>query len=181
MGAALGTLYAYENAVRKAKALFNYDLHGKLLAKEISAALYHTAGKGTRWVMHAEQRLTYYCYYRRLDSSRRVDHLMLLCADECRLAPLPGAENNNKPGVKLPSCLTVEGARVPLTILEAVCKQTGVYAASRKGRLSVYWGDQVRVWRAGGLSLAVRRGRRPHWLIMGFLMPRVCLSVCGGV
>jgi hypothetical protein len=61
-----------------------------------------------------------------------------------RLAPLPGAENNNKPGVKLPASLTVDGASVPLTILEAVIKQTGVYASSRKGRLSVYWGDQVR-------------------------------------
>jgi hypothetical protein len=27
--------------------------------------------------------------------------------------------------------------------LEAVVRQTGIYAASRKGRLSVYWGDQV--------------------------------------
>lgn len=70
-----------------------------------------------------------------------------------RLAPLPGAENNNKPGVKLPVCLTVDGARVPLTILEAVCKQTGVYASSRKGRLSVFWGDQVRrSLRLGGCS-----------------------------
>jgi hypothetical protein len=45
---ALGTLYAYENAVKKASAMYNYDLHGKLLRKEISVALYHTAGKGTR-------------------------------------------------------------------------------------------------------------------------------------
>lgn len=28
-------------------------------------------------------------------------------------------------------------------MLESVIKQTGIYAASRKGRLSVYWGDQV--------------------------------------
>lgn len=60
------------------------------------------------------------------------------------LAPLPGAENNNKPGVKLPATLMVGGARVPITILEAVLKQTGVYAPMRKGRLSVFWGDQVR-------------------------------------
>jgi hypothetical protein len=65
-----------------------------------------------------------------------------------RLAPLPGAENNNKPGVKLPATLTVGGERVPLTILEAVLKQTGVYAPMRKGRLSVFWGDQVRAVRA---------------------------------
>ena len=29
------------------------------------------------------------------------------------------------------------------SILESVIKQTGAYAASRKGRLSVFWGDQV--------------------------------------
>lgn len=53
-----------------------------------------------------------------------------------RLAPLPGAENNNKPGVKLP------GPGEP-SILESVIRQTGAYASSRPGRLSVYWGDQV--------------------------------------
>ena len=30
-----------------------------------------------------------------------------------------------------------------ISILEAVIKQTGVYAKSRGGRLSVYWGDQI--------------------------------------
>jgi len=61
-----------------------------------------------------------------------------------RLAPIPGAENNNKPGVKLPSGVrTTSGETLPLTILEGVIKQTGVYASSRKGRLSVFWGDQV--------------------------------------
>ena len=61
------------------------------------------------------------------------------------MAPLPGAENNNKPGVKLPATapLGVDGAVVPLTILESVVKSTGIYASSRKGRLSVFWGDQV--------------------------------------
>ena len=29
------------------------------------------------------------------------------------------------------------------SVLEAVVKQTGIYASSRKGRLSVFWGDQV--------------------------------------
>eukprot|EP00448_Togula_jolla_P025064 CAMPEP_0170578490 /NCGR_PEP_ID=MMETSP0224-20130122/5481_1 /TAXON_ID=285029 /ORGANISM="Togula jolla, Strain CCCM 725" /LENGTH=515 /DNA_ID=CAMNT_0010901457 /DNA_START=1 /DNA_END=1544 /DNA_ORIENTATION=+ len=53
-----------------------------------------------------------------------------------RLAPLPGAENNNKPGVKLP----VPGCP---SILECVMRQTGAYAASRPGRLSVFWGDQI--------------------------------------
>ena len=57
-----------------------------------------------------------------------------------RLAPLPAAENNNKPGVRLPA--NIAPGR-PMTVLESVILQTGVYAPSRKGRLSVYWGDQI--------------------------------------
>lgn len=53
-----------------------------------------------------------------------------------RMAPLPGGENNNKPGVKLP----VPG---DISILESVIRQTGAYAPSRGGRLSVFWGDQI--------------------------------------
>jgi len=60
-----------------------------------------------------------------------------------RLAPLPGSENNNKPGVKLPSLVTVDGASENLTILEAVIRQTGRYASERAGRCSVFWGDQI--------------------------------------
>eukprot|EP00948_MAST-09A_sp_MAST-9A-sp1_P001063 g1063.t1 len=60
-----------------------------------------------------------------------------------RLAPLPGAENNNKPGVRLPAVLENDGKVVNMSILESVIKQTGVYAKSRKGRVSVFWGDQV--------------------------------------
>ena len=60
-----------------------------------------------------------------------------------RLAPLPGAENNNKPGVKLPALLTVNGELAPITVLECVMRQTSSYAAVRKGRCSVFWGDQI--------------------------------------
>jgi hypothetical protein len=60
-----------------------------------------------------------------------------------RLAPLPAAEYNNKPGVRLPGLLELDGTPVPITILEAVIRQTGIYAHSRGGRLSVFWGDQV--------------------------------------
>lgn len=60
-----------------------------------------------------------------------------------RLAPLPGSENNNKPGVKLPSTLMFGEEKELLTILEAVVIQTSIYAKRAKGRLSVYWGDQV--------------------------------------
>ena len=66
-----------------------------------------------------------------------------------RMAPLPGAENNNKPGVKLPSLLRVGDAFRPLTVLEAVMRQTSTYARVRGGRVSVFWGDQVFVPSAG--------------------------------
>jgi hypothetical protein len=106
-GNALGTLYAYKNAVALASERNGIDIDGMLKAGEISIGLYHTAGKGTR------------------------------------LAPLPGAENNNKPGVKVPATVKIGNSIVPMTILEAVIKQTGCYSSSRMGRLSVFWGDQV--------------------------------------
>ncbi len=60
-----------------------------------------------------------------------------------RLAPLPGSENNNKAAVKLPQLLDVAGVRRPVTLLESVIRQTAIYAPSRKGRVSVFWGDQI--------------------------------------
>ena len=104
-GNGLGTLYAYQKAVKKNPAV------ATMLAEGKSVTLYHTAGKGTR------------------------------------LAPLPGSENNNKPGVKLSSSFKIKTdsgeEEVLLTILEAVILQTSLYADRSKGRLSVYWGDQV--------------------------------------
>jgi len=101
-GNGLGTLYAWKKACQYAKENVGdgLDLEDLLAKGEISASLYHTAGKGTR------------------------------------MAPLPASENNNKPGVKLPFPKQI-------TVLEAVVRQTGIYASSRKGRLSVFWGDQV--------------------------------------
>ena len=66
-----------------------------------------------------------------------------------RLAPLPGSENNNKPGVKVPAIVNVDGELKELTILEAVIRQTNSYAPVRKGRCSVFWGDQVFIPSAG--------------------------------
>eukprot|EP00518_Triparma_eleuthera_P020152 CAMPEP_0197545482 /NCGR_PEP_ID=MMETSP1320-20131121/505_1 /TAXON_ID=91990 /ORGANISM="Bolidomonas sp., Strain RCC2347" /LENGTH=534 /DNA_ID=CAMNT_0043104997 /DNA_START=27 /DNA_END=1631 /DNA_ORIENTATION=+ len=106
-GNGLGTLYAYKKAEALAKSMFGVDLTAQLSSSAISAALFHTAGKGTR------------------------------------MAPLPASENNNKPAVRLPALIEVNGKMVPMTVLEAVIKQTGVYAPSRKGRLGVFWGDQV--------------------------------------
>jgi hypothetical protein len=36
-----------------------------------------------------------------------------------------------------------DGTYEPITVLEAVVRQTGIYASSRSGRLSVFWGDQI--------------------------------------
>ena len=45
---------------------------------------------------------------------------------------------------KLPVCHELsDGTRATITVLEAVVKQSGVYGPSRKGRLSVFWGDQI--------------------------------------
>ncbi len=60
-----------------------------------------------------------------------------------RLAPLPASEGNNKPAVRLPGLLSLPDGAEPMTILEAAIRQTAIYAPSRKGRLSVFWGDQV--------------------------------------
>jgi hypothetical protein len=106
-GNGLGTLYAYEKAVALARAKHDVDLAAALAAGDISVALYHTAGKGTR------------------------------------MAPLPASENNNKPGVTLPFGLLQGESYQSVTVLESVVRQTGIYARSRQGRLSVFWGDQV--------------------------------------
>jgi len=60
-----------------------------------------------------------------------------------RLAPLPAAENNNKPAVKLPELITLRGERVALTVLEAVIRQTSILAPRAAGRLATFWGDQI--------------------------------------
>ncbi len=60
-----------------------------------------------------------------------------------RMAPLPAAEANNKSAIKLPRVIEANGSKTALTVLEAVIFQTGIFAASRPGRLCVFWGDQV--------------------------------------
>jgi ADP-glucose pyrophosphorylase len=58
-----------------------------------------------------------------------------------RLYPLTPSESNNKSAIKLPGL--IGNPSHLLTILEATILQTAVYAASRPGRLSVFWGDQL--------------------------------------
>jgi hypothetical protein len=104
-GNGLGSLYAFKKASEKAEKL-GINLIDKI-EEGTSAAIYHTAGKGTR------------------------------------LAPLPGSENNNKSAIKLPGQVKVGDDLVPMTLLEAVIKQTALFAHLRKGRVSVFWGDQI--------------------------------------
>jgi len=47
-GNGLGTLYAFQKACRVAKEKYDVDLEVELMGGKVSAALYHTAGKGTR-------------------------------------------------------------------------------------------------------------------------------------
>jgi hypothetical protein len=97
---------------------------------------------------------TLYAYQKAIEAARQYHKIDLLEAQAdgasvamyhtagkgTRLAPLPGSEQNNKSAVKLP-CLLPD--RSPVTILEAVIRQTSLYAETSKGRLSVFWGDQI--------------------------------------
>jgi hypothetical protein len=47
-GNGLGTLYAFEKACKVAETLHKVDLKAQMKDKNVSVALYHTAGKGTR-------------------------------------------------------------------------------------------------------------------------------------
>ena len=60
-----------------------------------------------------------------------------------RLYPLTASEYGNKSAVMLPSLVKAGSSEVPLTLLEATIQQTSIYAPSRKGRLSVFWADQI--------------------------------------
>lgn len=60
-----------------------------------------------------------------------------------RLEPLTAVERNNKPGVKIPSIRAPGQEAYPLTIIEAVIKQSMQMSLARRGRLSVFWPDQL--------------------------------------
>jgi len=60
-----------------------------------------------------------------------------------RMAPLCGTEVNNKPGVKLPKIIKIGDRESLLRVLEAAIFSTQIFAKSRKGRICVFWGDQV--------------------------------------
>lgn len=60
-----------------------------------------------------------------------------------RLSPMTGCEYNSKSRIKLVGRLFNKNSQGSITLLEAVIRQTSILAPKRKGRLSVFWGDQI--------------------------------------
>ncbi len=66
------------------------------------------------------------------------------CAGEGqRLYPLSASEHNNKSALKLPGLIPFGATEDPITLLEAILKQTDPMSKDNPGRLSVFWGDQL--------------------------------------
>lgn len=83
-----------------------------------------------------------------------------------RIAPLPGAEANSKPNIKLPDVVNTKDGDKLITMLEAIMKVTSIYASTREDRLSVFWGDQIII-----NELDVSFSHRHHIEIFGELVP----------
>ena len=60
-----------------------------------------------------------------------------------RLSPLTAAEHNSKSRIKLPGIVETKKGRETITVLELVIRAAAIYAPTREGRVSVFWGDQV--------------------------------------
>lgn len=60
-----------------------------------------------------------------------------------RMAPLSLSEGGEKAAIRLPRFIDVNNKKDFLTILEAVIFSSQIFAPSRGGRLTVFWGDQI--------------------------------------
>ena len=60
-----------------------------------------------------------------------------------RMAPIVQSEGGDKSAIKLPGLLEYDGQKVPMRLLEAVIYQSSIFAPSRRGRICVFWTDQV--------------------------------------
>lgn len=60
-----------------------------------------------------------------------------------RLAPLSLSEQNNKSGIKLPAFTKAGGYSELMTLLEGVIKQVSSLGSLLKGRVGVFWSDQI--------------------------------------
>lgn len=82
-----------------------------------------------------------------------------------RQYPLAGTEHGNKSAIRLPGLIDINGTEHIITVLEAVIKQTSIYAPMRKGRLSVFWGDQIFI------PIAIPQEAEHHIDILGRMRP----------
>lgn len=104
-----------------------------------------------------------------------------------RMSPLCGTEGNNKPAIKLPCPIEVEGKPNFLTLLEGVVLSTQIFAKTRRGRLCVFWGDQIAIPSRNpkietslpveifGIKKAFRLSRKEwkkNWENYGILIPK---------
>jgi hypothetical protein len=169
-GNGLGTLYAFQKAHGLALEKYGVDLTAELAQGRVSAGLFHTAGKGTRMApLPASENnnkpgvvCIYYCIYcivyllhcmedpfvvlSFFHNCMHLSYCYILTPDSHSLSlSLTYYLPSYNLFQKLPFGLRRSDGtfQTSLTVLEAVILQTGIYASSRKGRLSVYWGDQV--------------------------------------
>jgi hypothetical protein len=113
-------------------------LNGFLLAAEKSAQ------NGIIAPQNGIQDHTGACFYAFLRYCGQKSVFMYHTAGKgTRLAPLSLSEFNCKAGVKLPGITGDNAGSRPLSLLEAVIRQTSPLAGTREGRLSVFWGDQI--------------------------------------
>jgi len=66
--------------------------------------------------------------------------MMLMAGKGTRMQPMAA---NNKSAILLPDTVMVDGKSAPLTVGEAVARTFGPLAASRGGRITEVWGDQI--------------------------------------
>ena len=108
-----------------------------------------------------------------------------------RIAPL-GLAEIDKGAVRLPRLVEYSGKYEAITLLEAVIDQTSIFAKTRKGRISVFWGDGLfipskDVFYEGKhhVELFSIRGHAPNtekewksgWENYGFIIPKKAGSI----
>ncbi len=140
-GNALGTLNGFLQAARKARKLGLINVSSGAEADELIDVFLAYSSEKSVFMYHTAGKGT-------------------------RIAPLPAAECNSKPNIKLAKMIKDAGEMRSLTILEAVLMETSIYAPSRKNRLSVFWGDQVII-----NELDISCKGKHHIEIFGELLP----------
>ena len=99
-------------------------------------------GLGTLFAYHKAQEKAKFMYHTDLYALQKKGASVAIyhtAGQGMTLFPITASELNDRSAVKLPGII---GNR-RLTILEAVIAQTSRFADQRRGRLSVFWGDQI--------------------------------------